>query len=157
MPNENEYREEDAGAKEPWAVSLLRQIQNPDDEYLPANTQLPYTMATPMAELATIEQVWGGLIRHQIAKAKLYKLTLGAEKQSAYQTRIDTFIAEHFVQAKDGGYDLNRPKLASTALRKYISLYSLSVLGKHIGDIKEIGKAMIESSNVAGDINSTPT
>jgi hypothetical protein len=142
MPKEREIREEDVGERVPWHIQFMRNFQKPDDDSLPANTQLSYTMTTSMAELSVMEDVWADMIWHQVSKAKEYCDTLEGNDKIIYQRRIDNFIDEHYVEDKEG---VLKPKFASTSLRKMISLYSLSILGKHHDDTKELSQSMIES------------
>jgi hypothetical protein len=144
MPKEVEKREEDISAKEPWSIVFLKQFMKPDDDSLPANSQLPSTMTTPMAEMAVMEELWAGMISHQVVKAFEYCEDLPQDKQKHYRLRIEAFQKEHYYDYPD----CKKAILASTTLRKYISLYSLSILGKHQQDTKEISQSMIESMGV---------
>ena len=147
MPKEVEKREEDVLTKEPWSVLFLKQFMKPDDDSLPANSQLPSTMTTPMAEMAVMEELWAGMIAHQVNKAFEYCAKLPVGDQEFYKKRIESFQKEHYYDYPD----CKKPMLASTTLRKHISLYSLSILGKHQQDTKEITQSMIESMGVPGE------
>jgi hypothetical protein len=142
MPKEREIREEDNDERVPWHIQFMRDFQKPDDDSLPANTQLSYTMTTSMAELSVMEDVWADMIWHQVSKAREHCATLDGKDKETYQIRIDAFIEEHYIEDKAGNL---KPKFAATALRKMIGLYSLSILGKHHDDTKELSQSMIES------------
>ena len=147
MPKQEERREEDALRREPIWAQLIRDFRNPDEESLPANSQLPATMTTPMAEMAVMETLWAGMIAHQLVKADEYYLKLPDSEQDAYKSRIEIFKREHYWDYPD----CKKPIFAATTLRKHISLYSLSILGKHHQDAKDISQSIIESMNVMGD------
>ena len=149
MPVPKERREEDILVREPLSLQFLKQFMNPDDESLPANSQLPSTMTTPMAEMAVMETLWAGMIRHQLTKAEEYCVNLPDEQQEHYKKRIDIFKREHYTDYPE----IRKPVLASTVLRKHISLYSLSILGQHQKDTKEISQSIIESIGMPGEKN----
>jgi hypothetical protein len=144
MPKEVEKREEDVLTKEPFSLLFLKHFMKPDDESLPANSQLSSTMTTPMAEMAVMEELWSGMIAHQVVKAFEYCAELPEAMQKGYKLRIEAFQKEHYYDYPD----CKKPILSSTTLRKYISLYSLSILGKHQQDSKDIAQVMIESMGV---------
>lgn len=141
--------EEDVEVQEPLVVKFLKQFQNPSEESLPANTCLPYTMTTPMAEMAVMEQIRAGMIEHQLNNAEIYCLELPQDQQEAYKKRIMAFKNEHYYKDKEGEPDLKRPIFSSTTLRKYIALYSLSIKGLHHDDTKELSQSLIESMGVS--------
>lgn len=149
MPIQEERREEDIQIREPLSLQFLKQFMNPDDDSLPANSQLPSTMTTPMAEMAVMETLWAGMIRHQLTKADEYCKLLPEELQEAYKEKIEIFKKEHYADYPE----TKKPVLASTVLRKHISLYSLSILGQHQKDTKEISQSIIESIGIPGEKN----
>jgi hypothetical protein len=140
--------EEDIEVKEPLVITFLKQFQNPSEDSLPANTCLPYTMTTPMAEMAVMEELRASMIEHQLNKAEIYCSELPENEQAAYHKRIEAFKDEHYLKNKEGQPDLKRPIFASTTLRKYIALYSLSIKGMHHDDTKDLSQSMIESMGV---------
>ena len=102
-----------------------------------------------MAEMAVMETLWAGMIRHQLTKADEYCKLLPEDEQEAYKERIDTFKKEHYTDYPE----VKKPIFASTVLRKHISLYSLSILGQHQKDTKEISQSIIESIGIPGEKN----
>jgi hypothetical protein len=166
MPKtKKEAREEDAISKEPWQIQLVKHTQTPPRESLSANTILPSTLTTPMAEMATIEMAWIKMIEHQLIKAELYMATLPVISldvdgqphqvtQTEYKERIEAFKKEHYADYDDGNGDCKEFILISAELRHQIYMHSLSVMGKHHDDAQDMGKTVIESMGIKDDTGS---